>query len=212
MNALVQPKPSLRAVVDELVTYFDTREAIEDPQQLAEFDAEYKARITELVQNKTEAITFVWQQLERSQEACREDARALYDRARQLEEQHERLKAYIVETLENAGLKKIEVATGGVRLHPSTGVEIENEDAVPVRFRNFTVTINGEDLMKVRAIPELYEIPAFDMQRAKFEDFRRAEIRRVIDAGGEVPGATVKPKNSAVLIKPKAKKEASAHA
>lgn len=202
MNALVQPNPSFADVVDDLMTYLDTREAIEDPNELAEFDAEYKKRTEAALMKKTAGVQFVLEQLDTWEADCRKQAKALYERAAQLEDRRDRIKGYIVDVLEKAGLNKVECATGGFRLHPSKGVEITDAEKVPERFRRYEATLDGDTLDILNGLmPE----PV----KARFDDFKLADIKKVIDAGGEVPGAKVKPKNSAVLIKPKASKEAA---
>ncbi len=106
--------------------------------------------------------------------ALREESKRLAERARLSENRVARLKEYVARSLETAGKKSITAGLHEVTVRePSRSVEITDSGALPPQFVEYETTIKADKLA----------------------------IKKLIDAGQEVPGAIIKVGKPSLIIK-----------
>jgi len=123
---------------------------------------------------KVEQILAVCKNESAHADALREESRRLAERARMSENRVARLKEYVARSLETAGKKSITAGLHEVTVRePSRSVEITDSGALPPQFVEYETTIKADKLA----------------------------IKKVIEAGQEVPGAIIKVGKPSLIIK-----------
>lgn len=123
---------------------------------------------------KVEQILAVCKNESAHAEALREESKRLAERARLSENRVARLKEYVARSLETAGKKSITAGLHEVTVRePSRSVEITDSGALPAQFVEYETTIKADKLA----------------------------IKKLIDAGQEVPGAIIKVGKPSLIIK-----------
>ena len=123
---------------------------------------------------KVEQILAVCKNESAHADALREESKRLAERARLSENRVARLKEYIARSLETAGKKSITAGLHEVTVRePSRSVEITDSGALPPQFVEYETTIKADKLA----------------------------IKKLIDAGQEVPGAIIKVGKPSLIIK-----------
>ena len=106
--------------------------------------------------------------------ALRKEAAKFDERARQAESRVERLKTYISESLSTTGKSTLKAGVHQVTVRSgSKSVEITNVDDIPVDFVKYDTTVTPD----------------------------KAAIKKQIEAGFQVPGATIKIGKPSLIIK-----------
>ncbi len=123
---------------------------------------------------KVEQILAVCKNESAYADALREESKRLAERARLSENRVARLKEYIARSLETAGKKSITAGLHEVTVRePSRSVEITDSGALPPQFVEYETTIKADKLA----------------------------IKKILDAGQEVPGAIIKVGKPSLIIK-----------
>lgn len=123
---------------------------------------------------KVEQILAVCKNESAHADALREESKRLAERARLSENRVARLKEYVARSLETAGKKSIKAGLHEVTVRePSRSVEITDSGALPPQFVEYETTIKADKLA----------------------------IKKLIDAGQEVPGAIIKVGKPSLIIK-----------
>jgi len=123
---------------------------------------------------KVEQILAVCKNESAHADALREESKRLAERARLSENRVARLKEYVARSLETAGKKSITAGLHEVTVRePSRSVEITDSGALPPQFVEYETTIKADKLA----------------------------IKKLIDAGQEVPGAIIKVGKPSLIIK-----------
>ena len=123
---------------------------------------------------KVEQILAVCKNESAHADALREESKRLAERARMSENRVARLKEYVARSLEAAGKKSITAGLHEVTVRePSRSVEITDSGALPPQFVEYETTIKADKLA----------------------------IKKLIDAGQEVPGAIIKVGKPSLIIK-----------
>ncbi|POU03588.1 hypothetical protein C3369_07135 [Escherichia sp. ESNIH1] len=123
---------------------------------------------------KVEQILAVCKNESAHADALREESKRLAERARLSENRVARLKEYVARSLETAGKKSITAGLHEVTVRePSRSVEITDSGALPPQFVEYETTIKADKLA----------------------------IKKIIDAGQEVPGAIIKVGKPSLIIK-----------
>ncbi len=123
---------------------------------------------------KVEQILAVCKNESAHADALREESKRLAERARLSENRVARLKEYVARSLETAGKKSITAGLHEVTVRePSRSVEITDSGALPPQFVEYETTIKADKLA----------------------------IKKIIEAGQEVPGAIIKVGKPSLIIK-----------
>lgn len=123
---------------------------------------------------KVEQILAVCKNESAHADALREESKRLAERARLSENRVARLKEYVARSLETAGKKSITAGLHEVTVRePSRSVEITDSGALPPQFVEYETTIKADKLA----------------------------IKKLIEAGQEVPGAIIKVGKPSLIIK-----------
>ncbi len=123
---------------------------------------------------KVEQILAVCKNESAHADALREESKRLAERARLSENRVARLKEYVARSLETAGKKSITAGLHEVTVRePSRSVEITDSGALPPQFVEYETTIKADKLA----------------------------IKKILDAGQEVPGAIIKVGKPSLIIK-----------
>jgi len=101
-------------------------------------------QLRDAIENKAENIGKLWLSLQSNAAAIKAEEKRLMDRRQALENKAERLRVYLQQELELAGIEKVkrDTVTIYLRLNPPS-VNVVNEEAIPWEFR--------------RVIPETWE-------------------------------------------------------
>ena len=148
---------------DDLKTWVDTLETASTDQERDEIAARIPNYLNAAVEKRDRFCAFL-AHLESQTELCRAEEKRIAERRRLFEALQERLEGYAIRVMEDLGVKKLEGATSVLRLHAKpASVVIENLAEIPARFI----------VEKIIRDPD-----------------KRA-IKAAIDAGEDVPGATL---------------------
>lgn len=148
---------------DDLKTWVDTLEAASSEEERAEIAARIPDYLT-AAQDKRDRFCAFLSHLEAQAELCRAEEKRIAERRRVFESLQERLEAYAIGIMENLGVKKLEGHTSVLRLHcKPASVIIENPAEIPARF----------------IVEKIVRDP------------NKRAIKAAIEAGEDVPGATL---------------------
>lgn len=148
---------------DDLKTWVDTLEAASSEEERAEIAARIPDYLNTAVEKRDRFCAFL-AHLEGQIELCNAEEERIYSRRRAFQALVDRLENYAIRVMEDLGVKKLEGATSVLRLHAKpASVIIENPAEIPAKFI----------VEKIVRDPD-----------------KRA-IKAAIDAGEDVPGATL---------------------
>ena len=109
--------------------YLAFMQAIENDEIPEEAIADTLEAITAEIEDKADNIACLLKNLDAEVVAIKAEETRLAERRKAKEKYHERLKAYLSDTLQAAGLNKIETARNKITFRKSESVEIANEEA-----------------------------------------------------------------------------------
>lgn len=148
---------------DDLKTWVDTLEAASTDEERREIAARIPDYLSACVEKRDRFCAFL-SHLEAQSELCRAEEKRIAGRRHVFEALQERLESYAIRTMEDLGVKKLEGNTSVLRLHGKPpSVLITDTAEIPARF----------------IIEEIVRNPD------------KKAIKAAIDAGEDVPGATL---------------------
>lgn len=148
---------------DDLKTWVDTLEAASTDEERTEIAARIPDYLSAAVEKRDRFCAFL-SHLEAQAELCRAEEKRIAERRRMFEALQERLESYAIRTMEDLGVKKLEGATSVLRLHGKPPSVLITDPA---------------------------EIPARFIVEKIVRDPDKKAIKAAIDAGEDVPGATL---------------------
>jgi hypothetical protein len=130
------------------------------------------ASITDAIEKKAEGCAIVLAQLEQNVEFLRAEEKRLAFRRYALEENVKRLRDYVRDALMAAGMQKLKTARYTISVaKPRMSVDVTSVGDLPAQYTTITVTA------------------------------KKAEIKKALDAGESVPGATLKAGEPSLVIR-----------
>lgn len=157
------PDLTLYQAEDDLKTWADTLDCAATEEERQEIAARIPDVLTAAIEKRDRFCAFL-AHLEAQEELCKVEEDRIAARRRGFESLRKRLEEYAIHTMENLGVRKLEGNTSVLRLHGKpASVIIENPAEIPARFI----------VEKIVSDPD-----------------KRA-IKAAIDAGEDVPGATL---------------------
>ena len=153
--------------------YIAFLEAIDNDEIPEEAIADTLEAITAEIEVKADNIACLLKNLDAEIIAIKAEEQRLAERRKAKEKSHERIKQYLSETLQRAGLDKIETARNRITFRKSESVEVD-EDAF-IKWAEF----NRDDLLT-------YSAPKIN----------KAEVKKALKDGIEIVGAELRIKNN----------------
>lgn len=171
--------PSLANIFDEKATVLDALVEIElgeiDEHEAAEFENQALAYLGELVgqeADKVDAIGFVQDQTKSQIDLLKEQEAKIRNRRKALENASIRLRQYILEVMQNNGLKKVKGNSRTIFTRSTESVAID---------------VNPQDL------------PDYLVEMRIEYKPRKADIKKALKDGVEIPGARLETKQSVTI-------------
>jgi hypothetical protein len=184
------PSLSLNSLCEELVVYLDSVEMTEPGTPERDECESAIALYMEQLPRKVDRVGSMLTHLESQAQAAANEMKRLTVRKQFYERSVERLEAYIVRVLERQpapkrGGKRLEGMHTTLSLRPSEGVEITNEQAVPVEYKTASVE------MQATYWEFLVDLCPDVLQNIGRQDLkvRKDDIKRALKAGEVVAGA-----------------------
>lgn len=153
--------------------YLAFLEAIENDEIPEEAIADTLEAITACIEDKADSIACMLKNLDAECAAIKAEEARLAERRKAKERQHERIKQYLSETLQRAGLDKIETARNRITFRKSESVEVDEEAFIK------WAEINRDDLLT-------YSAPKIN----------KTEVKKALKDGIEIVGAELRIKNN----------------
>ena len=153
--------------------YLAFLEAIENDEIPEEAIADTLEAITACIEDKADSIACLLKNLDAECIAIKAEEARLAERRKAKEKSHERIKQYLSETLQRAGLDKIETARNRITFRKSESVEVDEEAFIK------WAEINRDDLLT-------YSAPKIN----------KTEVKRALKDGIEIVGAELRIKNN----------------
>ena len=191
---------TLYDIEDDLRALVDTEEGMEadDDQRLAILD-EIAQKTEQAITKRDHVIRFL-RHLDIQMEAVDTEVARLQALKKNWKAAKVRLENYVARVIEESvakpkrGNKKLEGSLGVLTLRKSPDhVEIADADLIPNKYQDVTITISGEDdgalldlLLDLGADGLIHRIEDASKWKA-----RKADIKKAIDRGEDVPGADV---------------------
>lgn len=153
--------------------YLDFIEAVENGEIPEEAIADTLESIKACIEDKADSIACLLKNLDADIVAIKAEEARLAERRKTKEKTHERIKQYLSETLQFAGIDKIETARNKITFRKSESVEIDSDVFIAWAQKN------RDDLLK-------YSAPTAD----------KTAIKRVLKDGIEIVGAELRINNN----------------
>lgn len=194
--ALVQPAAvaplSLYSLSEELIAYLDTIEMTEEGTPERQECESAIARYMEQLPAKVDGVNWMLVHLEGQVQTAADEIKRLQARKQSFERATERLERYCVRVMEllpepTKGKRKLEGSTVTFTLRPSEGAIITDEMKVPSDFKTAVVEMPARAWELVVALhPQI-----LDQLTKQDLKVRLADVKKALQAGGEVPGADI---------------------
>lgn len=153
--------------------YLALLEAIDNDEIPEEAIADTLESITACIEDKADSIACMLKNLDAECIAIKAEEASLAERRKAKERQHERIKQYLSDTLQSAGLDKIETARNRITFRKSESVEVDEEAFIK------WAEINRDDLLT-------YSAPKVN----------KTAIKQALKDGIEIVGAELHIKNN----------------
>lgn len=149
--------------------YLALMQAIENDELPEEAIADTLEAITASIEDKADNIACALKNLEAECKAIKAEEDRLAERRKAKEKSHKRIKQYLSDTLQNAGLTKIETARNCITFRKSESVEVDEETFITWAQKN------RDDLLT-------YSAPSVN----------KTEIKKALKDGIEIVGAELR--------------------
>lgn len=153
--------------------YLALLDAIDNDEIPEEAIADTLESITACIEDKADSIACLLKNLDADIVAIKAEEARLAERRKAKEKSHERIKQYLSETLQRAGLDKIETARNRITFRKSESVEVDEEAFIK------WAEINRDDLLT-------YSAPKVN----------KTEVKKALKDGIEIVGAELRIKNN----------------
>lgn len=153
--------------------YLALLDAIENDEIPEEAIADTLESITSCIEDKADSIACVLKSLDADCIAIKAEETRLAERRKAKEKAHERIKQYLSETLQRAGLDKIETARNKITFRKSESVEVDEAAFIEWAQKN------RDDLLT-------YSAPKVN----------KTEVKKALKDGAEIVGAELRIKNN----------------
>lgn len=165
---------SLYQILEDLAALLDTLDIAESDEARREIEAEINA-ICEREVRKVDAIANYLATLENQQRFAAEEMKRLQARKAAAERKQQRLEAYVIRIMEQAGLRKLEGRTNTFTLRPCpASVRITDELLVPPAYQIERPVEMTPDKRAIRAAIEAGEcVDGTELVTGKFRLERR---------------------------------------
>lgn len=189
--AQVVPIRTLYELEDDLMAMLESMDTV-TPDQEQEFLADF-GRALQTAKDKRDSVARYMAHCESQIELAKAEIERLRERKLAFECSLDRIKSYVVYTMESLGTKKLEgsCVTLSLRKCPAA-VEVLDEGKVPVEFKTATFSLPGPLVDKV-----LDALAIDDPVRLAWNLDKRA-IKAALDAGDAVPGAGFAPEKHTI--------------
>ena len=160
---------SLYNITENLLTVINGGMVIDSASGEIIFDAENLEELECEYADKLEACG-IWCKNEIAEaEAIREEEKRLADRRRAKEQRVERLKEYMLRSMESTDTSKIETAKVAISTRKSQRLVVDDERAIPLQFIRVKQEINKQDLKKA--------LKNGDVEGAHIEDVTNLQLK-----------------------------------
>lgn len=149
--------------------YLAFLQAIDNDEIPEEAIADTLEAITASIEEKADSIACLLKNLDAECKAIKEEEERLAERRKAKERRHERIKQYLSETLQSAGLDKVETARNSITFRKSESVEVDEKVFIEWAQKN------RDDLLTYSA-PKPYK-PAIKMALNDGIKIAGAELR-----------------------------------
>lgn len=153
--------------------YLALLEAIDNDEIPEEAIADTLESITACIEDKADSIACLLKNLDADIVAIKAEEARLAERRKAKEKSHERIKQYLSETLQRAGLDKIETARNRITFRKSESVEVDEDTFIK------WAEVNRDDLLT-------YSAPKVN----------KTEVKKALKDGIEIVGAELRIKNN----------------
>jgi hypothetical protein len=189
---------SLYSLEDTLLALLDSAETVDDSQQVAYLQDLAQAHEQALQKRRNVRAFLLW--LKAQQVLCKAEADRIADLQRHYANAEKRLENYVVGVIQEfapepkKGAKKLECEPGvlSIRKNPDS-IEITDEAAVPAEYKVLTIALPAqvwEGLLE--PLDEGCRAAVISQIRRSDLSVEKKPIKAAIEAGAEVPGATVR--------------------
>ncbi len=185
------PKPpaTLYELEEHLATLVDCVDTV-TPEQEAAFLDDFGRALASAVEKRDRVAQFM-SHLESQIDLAKREIGRLSERKASFEASFERLKVYVVRTIEAQGMKKLEGSTVTLALRKCpASVELVDETVVPLDYKTVTLKISA------RLLDQLLDAVDFDLAGQVLASARdkdvvvdKATVKAALTAGTDVPGA-----------------------
>ena len=149
--------------------YLALLDAIDNDEIPEEAIADTLESITACIEEKADSIACLLKNLDADIVAIKAEEARLAERRKAKEKSHERIKQYLSETLQSAGLDKIETARNRITFRKSESVEVDEETFITWAQKN------RDDLLT-------YSAPKVN----------KTEVKKALKSGAEIVGAELR--------------------
>ena len=149
--------------------YLALLEAIDNDEIPEEAIADTLESITACIEEKADSIACALKNLDAECIAIKAEEARLAERRKAKERAYERIKQYLSETLQRAGIDKIETARNKITFRKSESIEIDEESFI------IWAKTNRDDLLT-------YSDPKVN----------KSEVKRALKSGDDIVGATLR--------------------
>ena len=153
--------------------YLALMQAIDNDEIPEEAIADTLEAITACIEDKADSIACLLKNLDAECVAIKAEEARLAERRKAKEKAHERIKQYLSETLQRAGLDKVETARNRITFRKSESVEVDEETFIK------WAEVNRDDLLT-------YSAPKVN----------KTEVKKALKDGIEIVGAELRIKNN----------------
>lgn len=153
--------------------YLALLDAIDNDEIPEEAIADTLESITACIEDKADSIACLLKSLDAACIAIKAEETRLAERRKAKEKAHERIKQYLSETLQRAGLDKIETARNKITFRKSESVEVDEAAFIEWAQKN------RDDLLT-------YSAPKVN----------KTEVKKALKGGAEIVGAELRIKNN----------------
>lgn len=139
---------SLYTITEDLLAVIDGGMVVDEETGEIVFDSENLEQLEEEYANKLEGCGLYCKNLSAEIDALREEERSLAARRKSKEGKLERLKEYMLRSMEATNTERIETSKVLISTRKSQRVIVDDERKIPLQFLKVTQTVNKADLKK----------------------------------------------------------------
>lgn len=164
---------TLYEVTDHLVSLLDTYDMCETDEQRAECNAEIERTVDQQIR-KVDSFCRFLSHLESQTELAEKEIRRLKARQAVFNNLIERLEKYAIFTMQRMNLRKLEGDTSTLMLRTnSPGVEVDDADVVPARFKTIKQEIAIDKRGVKKAIDDGESVPGVHLRQPSVSLLRK---------------------------------------